>query len=154
VCPIRNLWIIISSRRGKRKKLITFTFGSIACSLLSVLEFHRVLRVNFIPKICSQTSSYDYVTKLIGRLNHKFGSDQTVTSNLSLSQQQQLNGYKYMATEHASRARCPLPDTDDPIHHSNSYALMWEASKATNDAIEITKWWIRSRKYLILFKSV
>jgi len=39
VFPILNMWIIISSRRGKRNKLITFTLGSIACSLFWVSEF-------------------------------------------------------------------------------------------------------------------
>ena len=38
-CPIINLWIIISSRQGKRYKLKTFFFGSIACSLFRVSEF-------------------------------------------------------------------------------------------------------------------
>jgi len=41
VSPILHLWIIISSRRGKRNKLITFTLGSIACSLFSVSEFQH-----------------------------------------------------------------------------------------------------------------
>lgn len=40
-CPILNLWIIISSRRGKRYKLKTFTFGSIAWSLFRVSELQR-----------------------------------------------------------------------------------------------------------------
>jgi len=37
VCPILNLCIIISSRRGERNMLITFILGSIECSLFSVL---------------------------------------------------------------------------------------------------------------------
>jgi len=41
VCLILNLWIIISSRRGKRNMLITFTLRSIECSLSSVAEFQR-----------------------------------------------------------------------------------------------------------------
>ena len=40
-CPILNLWIIISSRRGKRYKLKTFTFRSIAWSLFRVSELQR-----------------------------------------------------------------------------------------------------------------
>jgi len=39
VCPILNLWIIISSLRGKRNMLITLTLSSIECSLFSVLQF-------------------------------------------------------------------------------------------------------------------
>jgi hypothetical protein len=38
-CPILSLWIMISSRRGKRYKLKTFTFGSMAWSLFRVSEF-------------------------------------------------------------------------------------------------------------------
>jgi len=41
VCPILNLWVMISSRRGERSELITFTFGSIACSLFWVSVIQR-----------------------------------------------------------------------------------------------------------------
>ena len=38
-CLIVNLWSLISSRRGRRYKLKTFTLGSIACSLFRVSVF-------------------------------------------------------------------------------------------------------------------
>jgi len=39
LCPILILWIIISSRQGKRNMLITLTLGSIEGSLFSVSQF-------------------------------------------------------------------------------------------------------------------
>jgi len=39
VCPILNLWIIISSRRGKQNMLIKLTLSSIEFSLFLVSQF-------------------------------------------------------------------------------------------------------------------
>jgi len=59
VCPILNLLIIISSRRGKRNMLTTFTLGSIECNLFSVSEFQRSCHClsAWIRNLCKETLS-------------------------------------------------------------------------------------------------
>jgi len=68
VCPILNLWIIISSLRGKRNMLITFTISFLWPALFLLATLHIAVPRWIICRNSSVYKSLDNVDKcLVGR---------------------------------------------------------------------------------------
>jgi len=80
VCPILNLWIIIiSSRRDKRNKLITFTLGSITCNLFWVSGNTYPMNGNTYPINGQKSSNYFSFEVDVSTLFNKQHCDVDVT---------------------------------------------------------------------------